>query len=229
MSGGLDLAETAGGGTRIRILAALKASGTPMSARELSMRVGPGVSAIKEQCAWLMRKGLLTAGRRPQTMGRPETAYALTPAAEEGFGSPDPWAEELLEAAVQLFGDGAAEKLLLVMLQRRETRWRQALADRAGRERWQGLARLRNRAGYQCVVRQEDGGLVMTDRHRPLARLLEPYPGLARQEEQMVTRLLGPGTVLAPGPQGRVWRQAPAARPLWEVQAVGRRRDGAAS
>ncbi len=209
----------------MRIVALLREAEAPWSARELAGELNLAVSSVKEQCAGLVQRGLVARHRRRSRRGRPETTYALAPGAantSEEVGAD--CAGEILEAAARLLGEAMPEKLLLVMLQRREARWAQALGDGTGLARWQALARWRRGAGYLCEAASVDGVLLLQDRNRPLDRLLRDHPGLVRFEEQAVARLLGPATICESSGAGRLWR-APAveSKPLWETQrAEGR-------
>jgi predicted ArsR family transcriptional regulator len=149
---------------------------------------------VKGICLDLHKRGLLDTWRQPQKLGRPLLLYRLTQRAHDLFPTAsNETTIQLLEAAQKLFGSSAAEKLLLIVFQRRTEHYASRLKGDTLPDRAKWLARLRDHDGYmsECELGEASGALRIIEHHSPILDLLRAYPLVAKLETEMFQRLLG--------------------------------------
>lgn len=148
---------------------------------------------VKGICLDLEKRGLLDTWREPPKIGRPHLLYRLTQRAHDLFPTTsNEMTIHLLEAAQKLYGATAAEKLLLVIFQRRTEHYASRLKGDTLAERAKWLARLRDHDGCMSEFESDDtGALRIIEHHSPILDLLRAFPLVARLETDMFQRLLG--------------------------------------
>lgn len=162
-----------------------------LSVNELSARLKMSYMGVKQHCVELEKGRYIDRWRRPKQVGRPEVVYRLTSRAHELFPTTSNKATiELLEAAGQLYGPSAPEKLLFRVFQEKAKTYLSKLKGEtlATRARW--LARLRDHDGHMSEFENQDG-LLIVEHHSPIRDLLLAFPIVARLEAEMFSRVLG--------------------------------------
>lgn len=149
---------------------------------------------VKGICLDLHKRGLLDTWRQPTKVGRPLLLYRLTQRAHDLFPTTsNEMTIQLLEAAQKLYGPTAAEKLLLVIFQRRTEQYASRLKGDSIAERAKWLARLRDHDGCMSEFESDEttGALRIVEHHTPILDLLRAFPLVAKLEADMFQRLLG--------------------------------------
>jgi predicted ArsR family transcriptional regulator len=149
---------------------------------------------VKGICLDLHKRGLLDTWRQPQKLGRPLLLYRLTERAHDLFPTTsNEMTIQLLEGAQKLYGPSAAEKLLLVIFQRRTEHYASRLKGDTVAERAKWLARLRDHDGCMSEFEHDEatGALRIIEHHSPILDLLRAFPLVSRLEADMFQRLLG--------------------------------------
>ncbi len=179
---------------RLRIINALKRT-QGMSVNELSRKLDMSYMGIKQHCIELEKNGYVDTWRRPKgpkSIGRPEMAYRLTRSAHELFPSTsNATTIALLNAAAQLYGPSAPEKLLFRIFQEKTAEYRRKVRGEEPRERARWLARLRDNEGCMAEYIEEAESASLVEYHSPVLDLIEAYPIVARLETEMLQRVLG--------------------------------------
>jgi predicted ArsR family transcriptional regulator len=174
---------------RLRIIHMLKKT-QGLAIGELASRLDLSYMGVKQHCEELERQGFLDTRRRPKPIGRPEIVYRLTAKASSFFpAAANPATIKILQAARQLYGPNAPEKLLVALF-RETTKWYAErlkegdLKTRAGR-----LAKIRDEEG--CLSEFVDGPqLLILEYHSSIMDLIEAFPLVRRLEKEMFERLL---------------------------------------
>ena len=176
---------------RLKVVNALKRTqGLPV--RELAAKLDMSYMGVKDICTDLEKRGFLDTWRLPQKMGRPLMLYRLTQRTHELFPiASNPMTIETLEAAQKLFGQSAAEKLLLVVFQTKTEHYKSKLKGTTIAERGKWLARLRDHDGCMSDCEVTDGEVRIIEHHSPILDLLRAFPIVAKLESEMIGRLLG--------------------------------------
>lgn len=178
----------------VAIIEELKISGG-LPVPELKQRLGGSYMGLKDQCEALVELGYLETWRVPRTgVGRPEIMYRLTPKADALFPAAGLGLSlDLLESARLLFGDTAAERLLLQHFQTLRERWQPKLAKAKSLvEKATLLTALREKEG--CFGRCQydpDRGFRIEDYHHPLWPVFDAFPNAVQFEVRMMEELLG--------------------------------------
>jgi len=186
------LIQQVGRSARLRVLNELKRT-QGLCVADLAGRVGMSYMGVKGICLDLHKRGLLDTWRQPQKLGRPLLVYRLTQRAHDLFPTAsNEMTIHLLEAAQKLYGAAAAEKLLLVVFQKRTEHYAARLKGDTLAERARWLARLRDHDGCMSESEQdESGALRIVEHHSPILDLLRAFPLVAKLETDMFQRLLG--------------------------------------
>ena len=176
---------------RLKVVNALKRThGLPV--RELAAKLDMSYMGVKDICTDLEKRGFLDTWRQPQKMGRPLMIYRLTQRAHELFPvASNPMTIELLEAAQKLFGQSAAEKLLLIVFQKKTGHYKTRLKGTTLAERAKWLASLRDHDGCMSDCETTEGGTRIVEHHSPILDLLRAFPIVSKLETEMFARLLG--------------------------------------
>ena len=127
--------------------------------------------------------------------GRPPTGWRLTPAGMELFPRRyDALAIDILEDVAEQAGPRAVDAAFACRTEKLATEYDGALAGLAGLpERVEGLARLRDDAGYLAEWDEDDDGtLVLTENNCAVHRVAEQYPVVCAMELSLIRRVLGP-------------------------------------
>ena len=125
-------------------------------------------------------------------MGRPLMLYRLTQRTHELFPvASNPMTIDLLESAQKLFGQSAAEKMLLIVFQKKTAHYKTKLKGTTVAERAKWLARLRDHDGCMSDCEVTDGEVRIIEHHSPILDLLRAFPIVAKLESEMLARLLG--------------------------------------
>lgn len=204
----------------VALIDELKCSGG-LPVPELQRRLGGSYMGVKDQCEALVKLGYLETWRLPRTVvGRPEIMYRLTGKADALF--PEAGARmtlEVLEAARQLFGDTAPERLLFQYFQDLHEQWRpRLLKAKSLVEKATLLSALREKEGCFGRCRYDpDRGFRIEEVHHPLGPVFERYPNAIQFEVRIMEELLGSRVIRREVPGGR---HGPA-RIDYEVQTLG--------
>ncbi len=176
---------------RLKVVNALKRTqGLPV--REIAAKLDMSYMGVKDICTDLEKRGFLDTWRKAQKMGRPLMLYRLTQRAHELFPvASNSMTLELLESAQRLFGQSAAEKLLLVVFQQKTEHYKAKLKGTTTAERAKWLARLRDHDGCMSDCETTDGEVRIIEHHSPILDLIRAFPIVAKLETEMLTRLLG--------------------------------------
>ncbi len=178
---------------RLEILNSLKRS-KGLSVNELVRKMKMSYMGIKQHCMTLQRDGYLDTWRRPQKMGRPEMVYRLTQRTHDLFQSDsNRLTLDLLEAAREIHGANAPEKLLYNIYGKKTEALKSKVrgADIAERAKW--LAKVRDSEGYMAefMTEEKEGGPQILECHSPILNLLEKYPIVRRLEQDLFEAVLG--------------------------------------
>ena len=176
---------------RLKVVNALKRTqGLPV--REIAEKLDMSYMGVKDICTDLEKRGFLDTWRLPQKMGRPLMLYRLTQRTHELFPvASNSMTIELLESAQKLFGQSAAEKLLLVVFQKKTEHYKSKVKGTTLAERAKWLARLRDHDGHMSDCETTDGEVRIIEHHSPILDLLRAFPIVAKLETEMLGRLLG--------------------------------------
>src|ERR1041385_5275427 len=177
---------------RLEILNSLKRT-KGMSVNELVDKMGMSYMGIKQHCLTLQRDGYLDTWRRPQRMGRPEMVYRLTRRSHDLFPADSNHVTlELLNAAKDIYGANAPEKLLYNVFEKRTEALKAKVKGETVAERAKSLAKARDSEGYMAEFRpSEKDGPQILECHSPVMNLLEKYPIIGRLEQEMFEAVLG--------------------------------------
>jgi predicted ArsR family transcriptional regulator len=177
---------------RLEIINSLKRT-KGMSVNELVDKMGMSYMGIKQHCLTLQRDGYLDTWRRPQRMGRPEMVYRLTRRSHDLFPADSNHVTlELLNAAKDIYGANAPEKLLYNVFEKRTAALKAKVKGETVAERAKWLAKARDSEGYMAEFRpSEKDGPQILECHSPVMNLLEKYPIIGRLEQEMFEAVLG--------------------------------------
>jgi predicted ArsR family transcriptional regulator len=175
--------------TRLRLLDVLKQAG-PRPVRELRVSLGVSSMAVRQHLTGLERDGLVQRSSARRPLGRPESLYALTPAAETHFPKRfDALARELLEGAQDALGPAGFEKLLAARLERQVETYSRRVQGRDVETRLQELAAIQDENGFMtsCDPAQRE----IVQHNCAICSVAERFPEMCRVELQLFERLLG--------------------------------------
>ena len=150
------LIQQVGRSARLRLLNELKRT-QGLCVSDLAERLGMSYMGVKGICLDLHKRGLLDTWRQPQKLGRPLLLYRLTQRAHDLFPTASNEMTILvLEVAQKLYGAAAAEKLLLVVFQKRTEQYAARLKGDTPAERAKWLARLRDHDGCMSEFEHDE-------------------------------------------------------------------------
>jgi predicted ArsR family transcriptional regulator len=177
---------------RLEILNTLKRT-RGLSVNELVAKMKMSYMGIKQHCLTLERDGYLDTWRRPQKMGRPEMVYRLTQRTHDLFPcDSNQMTIDLLEAAKEIHGANAADKLLFNVFQRKTAKLVEDVKGSTVAERAKWLVKEREKEGFMSqFATDEEGGPQILECHTPIMNLLDGYPIVARLEKDLVEAVLG--------------------------------------
>ncbi len=176
---------------RLEILNTLKRT-RGLSVNELVAKMKMSYMGIKQHCLTLERDGYLDTWRRPQKMGRPEMVYRLTQRTHDLFPcDSNQMTIDLLEAAKEIHGSNAADKLLFNVFQRKTAKLVEAVKGASVADRAQWLVKEREKEGFMSqFASDEEGGPQILECHTPIMNILDDYPIVARLEKELVEAVL---------------------------------------
>ena len=177
------------------LLLLLKTAG-PLTAGELSSRLGLAPQGLRRRLEALAAAGQIAATTERAGVGRPRKRWHLAPAGEARFpDGHDLLATELIDSVRDLLGEAALDRLIERREAAQQARYAAALAKRRGlRARAEDLARLRSAEGYMAEVREaEDGALLLVEHHCPICAAAKACQGFCRSELKVFRALLGEG------------------------------------
>ncbi|CAN5569571.1 transcriptional regulator [soil metagenome] len=186
------------GGTRRAVLDRLKRRpGT--TAPELADHLDITSSAVRQHLDALAEAGLVESRALAATgPGRPPLGWHLTAAAEGVF--PDAHGElavALIDAIGAELGPEALDQVVAARVAAQESSYRADLPRRAGlRRRVEALADRRSAEGYEAEVLDEDGELLLLERHCPIWAAARSCAGLCGGELELFQRVLGDQVVV---------------------------------
>ncbi|HZC35562.1 MAG TPA: winged helix-turn-helix transcriptional regulator [Chthoniobacterales bacterium] len=174
---------------RLRIIHILKKT-QGLAIGELATRLNLSYMGVKQHCEELERQGLLDTRRRPKPIGRPEIVYRLTEKASSFFPAAANAATiKILQAARQLYGPNAPEKLLVALFREKTKGYAEQLKDGDLKTRAARLAKIRDEEG--CLSEFVDGPqLLILEYHSSIMDLIDAFPLVRRLEKEMFERLL---------------------------------------
>lgn len=162
----------------------------PSTAAEISREHGCGVVAVRAQLRNMEASGFVTRSTERRAIGRPVSRYALTSDAESFFPKRyDQFAERLVEAVVQEFGEEGLERIL--------ARWEDSLLRRfetalpaEPNARLEALAAHQCEHGFMASVRRDEDGVALIERNCPIAAVAARYPQICEHEAALFSRTL---------------------------------------
>jgi predicted ArsR family transcriptional regulator len=174
---------------RLRIIHMLKKT-QGLAIGELASRLELSYMGVKQHCEGLERQGFLDTRRRPKPIGRPEIVYRLTPKAASFFpAAANPATIKILQAARQLYGPNAPEKLLIALFREKTKAYAERLKEGDLRTRAARLAKIREEEG--CLSEFVDGPQpLILEYHSAIMDLIEAFPLVRRLEKEMFEKLL---------------------------------------
>jgi predicted ArsR family transcriptional regulator len=174
---------------RLRIIHMLKKT-QGLAIGELAGRLDLSYMGVKQHCEELERQGFLDTRRRPKPIGRPEIVYRLTPKASSFFPTAaNPATIKILQAARQLYGPNAPEKLLVALFREKTKAYAERLKEGDLRTRAARLAEIRAEEG--CLSEFiEAPQLLILEYHSSIMDLIEAFPLVRRLEKEMFEKLL---------------------------------------
>jgi DeoR family suf operon transcriptional repressor len=183
-------------GQRGAMLTQLKRA-QPLTARELSVKLGISLNAVRHHLKELEGEGLIVHHRELHGVGAPVFAYSLSPAGEELF--PRRYGEALsavLSAVVERDGRKAAVDMLESYFDLLGRRMRAELQGVPEAERLDAVARLLSREGYMAEVRAEKGPrsrteAVLIEHNCPIPAVAGPFPEICAAEAKYLAGVLG--------------------------------------
>jgi predicted ArsR family transcriptional regulator len=174
---------------RLRIIHMLKKT-QGLAIGELASRLDLSYMGVKQHCEELERQGFLDTRRKPKPIGRPEIVYRLTAKASSFFpAAANPATIKILQAARQLYGPNAPEKLLVALFREMAKGYAERLKEGDLKARAARLAKLRDEEG--CLSEFVDGPQpLILEYHSSIMDLIEAFPLVRRLEKEMFERLL---------------------------------------
>ena len=175
------------------LLLLLKTAG-PLTAGELSARLGLAPHGLRRRLEALAAAGQIQALTERAGVGRPRKRWRLAPAGEARFpDGHDLLATELIESVRAELGEAALERLIQRREQAQQARYATALRPRRGlRARAEELARQRSAEGYMAEVREDAEGLLLVEHHCPICAAAATCQGFCRSELAVFRAVLGP-------------------------------------
>ena len=183
-------------GQRGAVLTLLKRA-QPLTARELSVKLGISLNAVRHHLKELEGEGLIVHHREHHGVGAPVFAYSLSPAGEELF--PRRYGEALsalLSAVVERDGREAAVGMLESYFDLLSGRMRTELQGVPQAERLDVVARLLSQEGYMAEVRVEEGArsrteAMLIEHNCPIPAVAGPFPEICAAEARYLADVLG--------------------------------------
>jgi len=174
---------------RLRIIHMLKKT-QGLAIGELASRLGLSYMGVKQHCEELERQGFLDTRRRPKPIGRPEIVYRLTPKASSFFpAAANPATIKILQAARQLYGPNAPEKLLVALFREKTKGYAEQLKEGDLKTLATRLAKIRDEEG--CLSEFVDGPQrLILEYHSSIMDLIEAFPLVRRLEKEMFEKVL---------------------------------------
>jgi predicted ArsR family transcriptional regulator len=174
---------------RLRIIHMLKKT-QGLAIGELASRLDLSYMGVKQHCEELERQGFLDTRRRPKPIGRPEIVYRLTPKASSFFpAAANPATIKILQAARQLYGPNAPEKLLVALFREKTKGYAEQLKEGDLKTLATRLAKIRDEEG--CLSEFVDGPQrLILEYHSSIMDLIEVFPLVRRLEKEMFEKLL---------------------------------------
>jgi predicted ArsR family transcriptional regulator len=179
-------------GVRRRLLARLKHAGE-CSVAELAADAGVSYEAVRQQLGLLAAEGLVARRAvRPGARGRPAGRYALTPAGDHLFAKRyDDLAVELIDAASEVLGREALERLLARLTDDRVRTWEPRLRGLSLEERLEALREIYLDDDPFTAVEGGPDGPRLIERNCPFLTVATRRPALCSVTVSALTRLLG--------------------------------------
>jgi DeoR family suf operon transcriptional repressor len=183
-------------GQRGAVLTQLKRA-QPLTARELAVRLGISLNAVRHHLKELEAGGLVLYRREHKGVGAPVFAYTLSPAGEELF--PRRYGEALsamLSVVVERDGREAAVAMLESYFDLLAGRMRPELRGVPQADRLGAAARLLSREGYMAEARVEGGTpgeaeAVLTEHNCPIPAVAGMFPEICAAEVRYLADVLG--------------------------------------
>ena len=174
---------------RLRIIHMLKKT-QGLAIGELASRLDLSYMGVKQHCEELERQGFLDTRRRPKPIGRPEIVYRLTPKASSFFpAAANPATIKILQAARQLYGPNAPDKLLVALFREKTKGYAEQLKEGDLKTLATRLAKIRDEEG--CLSEFVDGPQrLILEYHSSIMDLIEAFPLVRRLEKEMFEKVL---------------------------------------
>jgi DeoR family transcriptional regulator, suf operon transcriptional repressor len=183
-------------GQRGAVLTQLKRA-QPLAARELVVKLGISLNAVRHHLKELEAEGLVVYRREHRGVGAPVFAYSLSPAGEELF--PRRYGEALsamLGAVVEKDGREAAVRMLESYFDLLAGRMRGELHRVPPAERPDAVAKLLSEEGYMAEMRVEGGTsagrteAVLTEHNCPIPAVAVRFPEICAAEARYLADVL---------------------------------------
>ena len=188
-----DVSPSGFRGPRGAILTELKRAGS--TARELAVRLGVSLNAVRHHLKELEAEGLVQYERSHRGVGAPAFVYLLSPAGERLFPRRYKEAlEQLLEFLVARDGRAAAVAALESHFDALRMKLQAQLADASPSERMDALVQALSEAGYMAEGQASFCCGNLIERNCAIRDVAEQFPELCAAEERFLAAVLG-GTV----------------------------------
>jgi DeoR family transcriptional regulator, suf operon transcriptional repressor len=178
-------------GHRGAVLTQLKRD-QPLTARELAVRLGVSLNAVRHHLKELEVEGLVSYEREHRGVGAPVFAYRLSRSGEELF--PRRYCEALtamLETVVESEGREAAVALLGSYFQRLTRRIGAHTRDVAPTDRLAKVAQALSAEGYMAEATSENGVAVLREHNCAIPAVAQRFPEICAAEARFLADVLG--------------------------------------
>ena len=178
-------------GLRSEVLLVLKRA-QPLTARELSERLGVSANAIRHHLKELEAESLIVYGREQRGVGAPTFAYRLSARGEALFPRRYEQAlTQLLGRVVEKNGRSAAVELFEQHFRDLTEKARSQLAQAPASERVELISHLLTEAGYMAEWQESAGGFRLSEHNCAMRAVAERFPEVCEAEQNFLREVLG--------------------------------------
>lgn len=179
------------GEQRAAVVALLHRAGTA-SVADVAAHLGVSEVAARRHLGVLAEEGLVEAGERRATGGRPATCFALSDRAMRLFPQAyDRFANELLDFLTTTQGEEGLRAFLRWRVERETAALNDAITAEDLHGRLQELAGALSDAGFEAGVRPDGRGFRLVQEHCAIADVAREHPEVCAFEAAAFSRVLG--------------------------------------
>jgi DeoR family suf operon transcriptional repressor len=181
-------------GIRGQILVELKQSVAGMTARDLVLRTGASLNAVRHHLRELEVESLIVRRREQRGVGAPVHLHLLSQAGENLF--PRRYEELLTETLSRVEGHSGRPAVVEAMEQHYGSlarRLQAELGDASGHERLERVAQILVEEGYMAAWREADGSVSLTEHNCAIKAVAQRFPEICEIEERFLRDVLAAG------------------------------------